>query len=224
MRFGRLLVVDQDGKNKHGQFMWKCLCDCGKTKSILGCSLWQGRTTSCRCIKIKHGHTVGGNNSPEWKIYKSAKARCRNRNGPRWSDYGGRGIEFKFTGFPQFLKELGLRPTSRHSLDRIDNDGHYEPGNVRWATRSEQSKNRRKWAKINKKGRLETCARYGPNSDVYVFRTISGFECCADEHRDKRTYKCVSSQEMVDHLSGHILTGDKVPKEVFASLETEMVI
>jgi hypothetical protein len=70
-----------------------------------------------------------------------AKRRCK--NGKDFANYGGRGIEFRFTGFEQFYAELGPRPSPEHSLDRIDNDGHYEPGNVRWATQSQQQKNKR---------------------------------------------------------------------------------
>ena len=81
---------------------------------------------------------------PEYSIYRKAKSRCTNRNAECWKDYGGRGIEFRFTSFEEFYKHLGPRPTPAHSLDRYpNNDGHYEPGNVRWATPAEQSANRR---------------------------------------------------------------------------------
>jgi|GEM_PF-1534704 len=77
--------------------------------------------------------------TPEHRAYSGAKARCAKKELKR---YGGRGIEFRFTSFEQFFAELGLRPSPKHSLDRIDNDGHYEPGNVRWATREEQARNK----------------------------------------------------------------------------------
>lgn len=88
--------------------------------------------------------------SPEYRIYLSAQARCSNPKDKAWEDYGARGIKFLFTSFAQFFAELGPRPAgddargkALYSLDRIENDGNYEPGNVRWATRSEQLKNRR---------------------------------------------------------------------------------
>jgi hypothetical protein len=79
----------------------------------------------------------------EYRAYRGAKRRCTDPTGKWWQDYGGRGIEFRFTSFEQWLAELGPKPSPGHSVDRKDNDGHYEPGNVRWATRAEQNKNQR---------------------------------------------------------------------------------
>jgi len=78
----------------------------------------------------------------EYNSYKSAQHRCRNPRDKAWKYYGGRGIEFRFTSFVQFIAELGPRPEGT-TLDRKDNDGHYEPGNVKWSTRSEQRLNSR---------------------------------------------------------------------------------
>src|SRR5437016_5184126 len=81
----------------------------------------------------------------EYAAYQHAKYRCTNPNSEVWKDYGGRGIKFLFASFEQFFAELGPRPSPQQSLDRWPNpNGNYEPGNVRWATYSEQSKNQRK--------------------------------------------------------------------------------
>ncbi len=94
-----------------------------------------------------HGQTVDGKNgcpTPEYRAYQAAKSRCQNPNVRNYNRYGGRGILFKFTSFEQFYAHLGPRPSDKHSLDRINNQGHYEEGNVYWATSSQQAYNRSK--------------------------------------------------------------------------------
>lgn len=81
--------------------------------------------------------------TPEHDAYLNARRRCTNPKHDKWKDYGGRGIKFLFTSFKQWFAELGPRPSQKHSVDRKDNDGHYQPGNVRWATKEEQMANRR---------------------------------------------------------------------------------
>lgn len=146
-RFGRLVVVKFHGPNS----IWECLCDCGETKLVKGGSLRNGSTRSCGClnreqaasIKFSHGEARVHNLSPEYRAYGYAKTRCQNPAAYKYPSYGGRGIQFKFKSFEEFLAALGRRPSEDHSVDRIDNNGHYEPGNVRWATRSQQMRNRR---------------------------------------------------------------------------------
>jgi hypothetical protein len=133
---------------------WLCVCDCGNEKIIVGSSLRPGGTGSCGCLRrevtrrrnieenpavIKHGMT----GTAEWSAYKDARHRCTYRSNPRWKDYGGRGIKFLFTSFEQFFKEVGPRPEGL-TLDRKDNNGNYELGNVRWATAHEQRINQRR--------------------------------------------------------------------------------
>jgi hypothetical protein len=107
-----------------------------------------------RFIQGHGGHEVhtkhAMHGTPEYMAYHSAKARCTRPELRCWLNYGGRGIKFLFESFEQFYAELGPRPAGK-TLDRRDNDGHYEPGNVRWATRSEQEKNKRR-KKIPKDG------------------------------------------------------------------------
>lgn len=91
----------------------------------------------------KHGGTVNRKSTPEYSTYRNARSRCRNPNAPNYAYYGGRGIEFRFESFEQFFAELGPKPSPKHSIERIKNDRHYEPGNVRWATRTEQTRNLR---------------------------------------------------------------------------------
>jgi hypothetical protein len=87
---------------------------------------------------------------PEANAYRSARYRCSNKRSKDWKSYGGRGIEFRFTSLVQFIAVVGRRPSPYHSLDRKDNNGHYEPGNVRWATATQQIRNRRKRKTLRK--------------------------------------------------------------------------
>ncbi len=151
-RFGRLVVVSFNGLDWRGKARWDCRCDCGNEKVVSASNLENHSTRSCGCIALElisarnlsHGHTSGGRVSNEYIAYRGAKVRCSNPNYPESRYYMGRGIEFRFKNFEEFFAELGHRPSPKHSLDRIDNNGHYEKGNVRWATQSEQSRNRRK--------------------------------------------------------------------------------
>jgi hypothetical protein len=161
-RFGRLTVLEFAARQKRPQqcskIFWRCQCDCGEIREIYASSLRNGRTKSCGCLQrestqteshraaaTKHGHCVGsGVRSPEMRSYHNAHQRCTNPNNKNYRDYGGRGIEFRFQSFTEFIEEVGLRPSPELTLDRINNEGHYEAGNVRWATRSEQAYNRRR--------------------------------------------------------------------------------
>lgn len=84
-----------------------------------------------------------GRRSPEFGAYWNAMYRCTHPSAPRYRHYGGRGIEFRFSSFGEFYAEVGPRPSNKHSIDRINNDGHYEIGNVRWATQKQQVANSR---------------------------------------------------------------------------------
>lgn len=92
----------------------------------------------------RHGHKSGGRSSPEYQAWASMRCRCVNQRDPHWPRYGGRGVSVcdSWASFEAFLADMGPRPSSTHSLDRVDNNGNYEPSNCRWATKAEQSRNR----------------------------------------------------------------------------------
>lgn len=148
--FGRLTVLRYLRTEKNGAH-YLCQCVCGKQIDLSTGNLRGGNTKSCGCLKkelvakknFRHGLLRRGQQSREFYAYLNAKKRCTNQKDKRWKDYGGRGIQFKFKSFEEFLGHIGSRPSADHSLDRKNNDGHYELGNVRWATRSQQQRNRR---------------------------------------------------------------------------------
>ena len=143
-KFGKLTPLAVAESTKYGP-LWLCLCECGGTTEVLAGNLRNANTKSCGCMwrQPKHGLT----RSPEYRSYQHAKQRCTNPKFHQWKDYGGRGIQFKFASFEEFYGELGPRPLGT-TIERNNNDGHYEKGNVRWATRKEQQANRRNSPKV----------------------------------------------------------------------------
>jgi hypothetical protein len=150
--FGRLTVLEYVGYREDWQVsIWLCRCICGQKRVLHTAALTSGHTQSCGCLRAErrdkattiHGHLRTGKRSPEAICYYNAKARCNNPQNPAYRHYGGRGIKFLLPPFPEFYRAMGPRPKGM-SLDRIDNDGHYELSNIRWASLSAQMKNRRR--------------------------------------------------------------------------------
>lgn len=149
--FGRLKVLrllpDRKVFKSGSQRVYECLCECGNTTEVLRTNLSTGNTRSCGCLlrerRTEHLKTHGRTSSPEYQSFKDARKRCNDPKNKDYRYYGGRGIQFRFTSFEEFFIELGERPSPKHTLDRIETNGHYEPGNVRWATRTVQNANRR---------------------------------------------------------------------------------
>jgi hypothetical protein len=153
-RYGRLLILAHAGTIPGSCSVWLCECECGG-RLVVRLSGLLGRTRSCGCLQRQRGQERGranrthgeGKGTPEYRAWLGMKSRCLNTSDRGFVDYGRRGIEVWepwINDYPGFLAYIGRKPSPKHSLDRIDNDGNYEPGNIRWATPAQQNNNRRK--------------------------------------------------------------------------------
>lgn len=151
--FGRLTVIERAESDNRHNHKWLCRCTCGETRSVIGYNLTSGLTKSCGCLHREMstglGHwrrTHGKRHTPTYRTWLDMIQRCTNPNNPRYTDYGGRGITVceRWRSFENFYADMGDRPGAGYSLDRIDNDSGYAPGNCRWATAEVQQRNKRR--------------------------------------------------------------------------------
>ena len=155
--FGLLTVVQEAGKVANGLVLWECLCECGRVKNVRGACLRNGETTSCGRHMAEIRGTHGKSRDPIYARWHGMVQRCTDSNHSRWKVYGQRGIRVceRWMTFENFYEDMGDPPFPRASLEREDNDGNYEPGNVRWATTAEQARNSSRTVKVTMKGRTQ---------------------------------------------------------------------
>ena len=142
--FGKLTVIEKVDSAFSGIY-WRCRCECGREQDVRGSHLTGGKECCISCAMRKcatkhglHGHIV-------YRIWVMMRQRCQNENAIGYKNYGGRGIKIcdRWGSFENFASDVGIPPTSKHTLDRVDVNGNYEPSNFRWATPKEQQRNRR---------------------------------------------------------------------------------
>lgn len=155
-KFGRLTALELAGRDQKNRISWRCSCDCGNEKTLLGSLLRTGHATSCGCATVEYrknfgarmlGHHVthGLSRTPTQKSWEAMIERCTKPRHQAYARYGGRGItvcDRWRTSFSAFIEDMGVRPDGM-CLDRVDPNGNYEKANCRWATMKEQAQNKR---------------------------------------------------------------------------------
>lgn len=184
-KIGRLLVLEFVGVvKKHAT--WRCVCDCGKEHLATTGNLNRMKAPSCGCWSAELASarlkTHGETHSVEFRIWGGIKTRTTNPNDPGYENYGARGIvmsEDWLNSFETFLRDMGRRPSPKHSIDRIEVNGPYSKENCRWATGKEQARNRRSNRRIEYSGETLTVAewneRLGFKRGVLGQRLLAGW-------------------------------------------------
>lgn len=170
MVFPLFKVLGKADIKKGGEICWRCLCHCGQEFVSRGYCLRKGHTTSCGCEKIRktieRSTTHGLSNSKCYREWNEMRQRCSNPNDQSWDGYGGRGItlypEWKnsFESFYAHVSKLPHFGEKGYSLNRIDNDGPYAPGNLEWATAVEQANNRQSSHLVTWRGETHSIAEW----------------------------------------------------------------
>lgn len=166
-KHGRLLVVERAGSTpvRPKQAKWKVICECGRETVVIGKDLRTGATKSCGCLRAEKGVINnlihGKSNTRTFRIWRRMRERCSNRRCTDWRHYGGRGIRVceRWQDFMTFLNDMGEAPSGA-TIERIDNNGDYEPANCRWGSRKEQARNKRDNKDITYQGRTQCVAAW----------------------------------------------------------------
>lgn len=163
-RFGRLTAVEPEGRDKHGNVLWRCRCDCGGTSIVVTRNLLNSNSTSCGCRRRETTSsaltTHGASRTRAYVALKNAEYRCSNPENCRWSSYGGRGITVcgRWLDDPQtFIEDMG-EPAPGMTLERVDVNGDYCPENCIWADRKTQQRNKRNNRLIEFRGEVRCLA------------------------------------------------------------------
>lgn len=173
-RFGRLTVLEFSACRANGAH-WLCRCECGNETVVGSVHLGNGHSQSCGCFgreqRLVANTTHGMSNTPEFRSWAHTLSRCYNTRVAKYPRYGGRGIQVCDRwriSFEAFFADMGPKPSPRHSIERIDNDGNYEPGNCVWATAPEQSRNKSNTVRLTFAGRTQCVAAWAEELGMRV--------------------------------------------------------
>jgi len=164
--FSLLTVIQREENSKHGHSMWKCRCVCGNETIVLGSNLVRSHTTSCGCFSLKsrslRSTTHGMTDSKEYSVWNEMNQRCSNPKSSAYYKYGSRGIKVceRWKNFENFIADMGMRPADKPTIERVNNNGNYEPGNCIWATRKTNTRNRRCTLWVTLRGEMKTLAEW----------------------------------------------------------------
>ena len=208
VRSGRLVAVRPIGANGRGNVVWLCQCDCGGTKNVIAYRLKCGCIKSCGCIRreklIERNRKHGRSKTPVYNIWAGIVRRCTKPSASRYSYYGGRGIKVcdRWLDFENFYKDMGDRPTQKHQIDRIDNGGDYCPDNCRWATASQNARNRRSSRRINHLGENHSLTGWAEKFDKKpqtVIDRVTQLGWSIDEALSTESGKKIKQERIVEH-------------------------
>ena len=180
-RYGRLTVINFSHSENSQRYFWLCECDCGKRKIVRADHFKSGHTTSCGCVNVERLYKHGLGWSRGYSVWNGMISRCNNVSDKEYLRYGARGISVceRWLDVTNFIKDMGHPPTAKHQIDRINNDGDYEPSNCRWATRQENARNRRNNRMITIEGKTQCVSDWaddqGMSSSVIFCRLKRGW-------------------------------------------------
>ena len=166
-KYNLLTAIRFDHKDNRNRQFWLFKCDCGNKKVIREDSVKGNKTKSCGCLGRKIHTTHGMSYTREHNIWNHMKQRCLNENDKNYKDYGARGIKVckRWLKFENFYKDMGKAPINK-SIDRINNNGNYEPDNCRWATMKEQANNKRYNHLLTFNGKTQTIAQWSEELNI----------------------------------------------------------
>jgi len=203
--FGRLTVYEEWYNSYIKKWIVFCVCDCGNTIDVRKSDLKSGKTHSCGCLQrervkeknTKHGECTNGKDSKEYKALRHIIQRCYNPNHKFFSYYGGRGIKvcdrWRYS-FENFLEDMERAPSSRHSIDRIDNNGDYCPENCKWVTSKEQANNRRNNKYFEYEGNVQNFTQWKKElkvSYIFIYNRLENGIPFSEIVRQAREYRLV---------------------------------